>query len=123
MPGGHIEHYEKIEDCIKREMLEELNVKCTVEKLLGVLELSFAPHPLICHSHSISFYFKVSSPLLTPATTNALPQKGNDRFEWYPIDTLQTVTFRPRNLGKLIQEWLKNESSLTITSAMNHSHK
>lgn len=122
LPGGHIEHYEKIEDCIKREMLEELNVECTVEKLLGILELSFDPRPRICHTHSISFYFKVSAPPLTPANASALPQKGDDRFEWQPLNKLHEITFLTQNFNEVIQEWLNNESSLKISSAMNHSH-
>lgn len=123
LPGGHIEHYEKIEDTLKREMLEELHVECTIERLLGLLELSFDPKPLICHSHSVSFYFKVSAPTLTPANAAQLPQKGDDRFVWQPLSELHSLKLFPPNLSELIQEWLRNDSSLKITSAMNHSQK
>lgn len=120
LPGGHVEHHEKIEDALKREMIEELGVECTIKRLVGILESTFKPHEFICHTHSVSFYFEASSPLITPKNVAALPQNGDDSFLWHPLEKLQELRLNPINLASFITQWLTNPA-LTITSSINHS--
>lgn len=122
LPGGHLEHHEKMEDTIKREMREELGTEGSLKRLLGVIETTFDANPLICHNHSVSFYFEVDVPQLTPSPQEFLAKDGSDTLVWIPLNKLTDYPLRPKMLARILPEWLKGPSC-TITSSIEHTQK
>jgi ADP-ribose pyrophosphatase YjhB (NUDIX family) len=54
-PGGRMESGESPEDCLLRELAEELQLSCTVEYLAGVGDF------IDRHSHTLELFFKCSA--------------------------------------------------------------
>ncbi len=57
LPGGHLEYGEGIEECMKREVLEELGIEPKLGKLLYINNFSDG------NSQSIEFFFEVLNTL------------------------------------------------------------
>jgi len=57
LPGGHLEYGEDIEDCMRREVFEELGVEATLGKLLYIN--SFIDGD--AGTHSVEFFFEVKN--------------------------------------------------------------
>jgi ADP-ribose pyrophosphatase YjhB (NUDIX family) len=60
LPGGRVEHGETAEECVQREMREELKDEVRVERLLWVMENLFEHEGMSWHE--IGLYFLVSLP-------------------------------------------------------------
>ena len=56
LPGGHLEWGEKVLDCIKREIMEELGIEPKIGRLLYVNNLTIERHE---GKQSIEFFFEI----------------------------------------------------------------
>lgn len=96
-PGGGLEKGEGLEDCLKREFLEEMNIEIDVDELFYVNDFlqisSFNPKDQL-----ISFYYKVTAGKASIAKIHDLVKAESvdikeQRFEWIYLNDLISESF------------------------------
>ncbi len=98
LPGGRVELLEPAQETIQREMLEELNVKVTVERLVWVVENFFELNQK--SYHEVAFFFLLTFPESSPLSdiTRDLHGVEPDRrllFRWFPVAQLEQILLYP----------------------------
>jgi 8-oxo-dGTP diphosphatase len=85
-PGGKVEPYETAQECLKREIKEELNIDIEVKELFGesIFEYSNGSIKLIAfHAEWISGDLKVFE---------------HEKVEWITVDRLKGYDFAPADI-------------------------
>ncbi len=88
-PGGHLKTNEKINECARREIKEELGDKIEIaltNEILAVRENSIAPH----FSHHLTVTIKGNYEKGKIANNEPNKCKG---WEWFSLDKLPSQTF------------------------------
>lgn len=99
-PGGGLEFGETVDECLKREFVEETGLKIDVNRLVHVNEMINKPF------HAIEFYFTVTR------TGGSLiegrdPELTDDQqllreIQWKPVDEIANLPIVPESLtGKI----------------------
>jgi 8-oxo-dGTP diphosphatase len=83
-PGGHIELGESLEEAVKREAKEEIEVEVEFEKVVGYAEYIEAPY------HVISFLCRCKIVKGEPRTTDEI-----DKVEWVAKEDIRKYPIRP----------------------------
>ncbi|HAC62765.1 MAG TPA: 8-oxo-dGTP diphosphatase MutT [Cyanothece sp. UBA12306] len=95
-PGGKIEANETVEDCIKREILEEIAIEIAVKEHLITLE----------HTYS---HFKVTLIVHRCRHLSGEPQPIEcQEIRWVTLDEIDNFTF-PQANSKIIEVLRKNQ--------------
>ncbi|GAX87059.1 8-oxo-dGTP diphosphatase [Lebetimonas natsushimae] len=81
LPGGFVDYGENVENALKREMKEEINLDVKIEKLLGV----YSNPNRDPRMHTASAVFVCSA--------NALPKAGDDAKETF-VFKLEDIPFK-----------------------------
>ena len=102
LPGGNLEFGEKMNECLVRELQEELQIKVEVTEMLCLADV-FIEKTQKQTLHTI-FRGKITdgTPTLNPAETSALS------IRWLPIEELLSVHLYPA-IGKQLLKAVKNE--------------
>jgi 8-oxo-dGTP diphosphatase len=87
-PGGGLELGETLEQCISREMIEEIAIPILDFKFLFLVE-NFIPFEDEC-LHGIEFYCEVKL-----ALEDVVAQLEDYEFTWLAVDDLSNVDLRP----------------------------
>lgn len=106
-PGGGVDLGEKLEDAIKREVLEEAGIEIEIEKLLTFQEIFFYYEPLDEAYQNFSFFY-----LCKPITTKLLPDDKVDQEDeaekprWIDLRSIkkEEIQTGAEEAFKLIQE-------------------
>ncbi|HEX5797480.1 MAG TPA: NUDIX hydrolase [Candidatus Saccharimonadales bacterium] len=88
VPGGFLEHGEEFEECAKREVLEETNIKIKNIRLLTVVNNIFHDE----NSHSITIFMFSDWLSSEPKVTE--PDKFIN-IDWYDLKSLPKPLFLP----------------------------
>jgi mutator protein MutT len=93
-PGGKREDHETFEECVRREIQEELNVEVAVQDLFEAVEYEYAEKIVV-----LKFY-------LCQYVRGEAKALGCRQFQWVSPSNLPSYTFPPANeavIQKLIQ--------------------
>lgn len=107
LPGGGVESNETINEAIKREVKEELNIKIKKIKLVYIRELNLKNGE---NKRGIEFYFAVEDYSGKP-TKGFNPEKKESSFEevgFLDLEELEKVSFHPKQLIKFIKSDKEN---------------
>lgn len=86
-PGGKIKEGESVEECIRREIREELGIGVEVERLLPSVEHTYGEHPIIL------------IPLVCKEKEGTITLKEHKAFRWIPLDDLEQVDWLEADRG------------------------
>lgn len=108
LPGGHIEHKEKAEVALLRELLEEANIKGSIKKFLGIFECVFEPvdDHKVCHTHEYNLIFEVQAENIN-YKDQVISSENHIEFAWVKLLELENIDLRPDAFIKLIPKWLE----------------
>lgn len=110
LPGGHLEKGEKLEDCLKREMKEEINVNIKKMKFLSISENFFTDFK--GKHHEINILYAVQSNTKNPQSVKS--HESHVAITWLDIKKLPKVKLLPPNIHQyLINHLLDKESKVT----------
>lgn len=98
-PGGAVEFGEKVEDAVKREIKEELNIDIELTKFLG-----FTDHIIKSENqHWVTFNY--AAKIIKGMPQNMEPKK-TEKIGWFSFDNLPEKLNQPAI--ESIQEYLKS---------------
>lgn len=105
--GGHIEFGERAEDCVKREIMEEIGMKSDVRGFIGAVEHRWPADTLENHEICLIFSTKIAD-----LDVGVNPKSKEDHLElfWAPISELSQHNLQPYPLAKLISGEIKTSS-------------
>ena len=98
-PGGKREDNETFEECVRREIQEELNVEVAVQDLFEAVEYEYAEKIVLLKFYRCQYVSGEAKAL------------GCRQFQWVPPSKLLSYTFPPANelvIQKLIQLEVSN---------------
>lgn len=97
LPGGNLEFGEQMKTTLEREMVEELQMKVEVEKLIGIGEVIIEERKL--HTLHCVFLGKIieGKPLINPVETKSLG------IRWIPLNELTAHNLYPNVTTKLLE--------------------
>ena len=87
-PGGGVENKESIEECLKREFLEETGLEISIERLFEIREFIKSPF------HAIEFYFFVNSVSKDVILGSDPEHNILSEFRWF---TKEEILLLPQN--------------------------
>ncbi len=94
-PGGKVEPGESLEDALKREILEELETKISVERLVQTVEYDYPKFHLKMHC----FWCSIES--------GSLNLKEHEAAKWLSKEQLESVDWLPAD--KIVVNTIKSE--------------
>ena len=105
LPGGRVEMMESAEDALKREMMEELGIHVSVQRLVWIVE-NFFEYDSRSY-HEIAFYFLMTLPhgshlyekdKLFTGDEHGVPGYEDGLklfFQWYRLEELDDIVLYP----------------------------
>jgi 8-oxo-dGTP diphosphatase len=86
-PGGKVKEGESVEECIKREIREELGLTVSVERLLPSVRHSYGAFPIVL------------IPLVCTIRQGNFSLKEHKSFRWVPLNELDSVDWLEADRG------------------------
>ncbi len=101
-PGGHIEHGEKAEETLKREMQEEIGKDISGLQFIGANENYFNQNGDFHHEFALVFSGEISD-----GEANAL--EDYLVFEWVELNSIGNTNIKPEALKKELINWIADK--------------
>jgi 8-oxo-dGTP diphosphatase len=107
LPGGHLEGEERAPDALRRELLEELGLRCRVGEILGMVQHAFNHKGGRIVEINFVFTFR-----LPRASLLAPPASAEEKIEffWWPLASLASSGIQPRVLLRVLPGWLRGSA-------------
>lgn len=104
VPGGHVETGETTVTCLKREFIEEMDLRIDPQKLLYVHEHFYCDEGISTQEYG--FYWSCTSPHPSSELRDrtARPVETHMLFRWVPRNEMDQWTILPEFLSKALLE-------------------
>lgn len=108
LPGGHLEPGESLPAALRRELMEELQVRADIGNYLGALEHTWTEAGI--RHFEVNHCFAVTVPEMSPAVK---PRSYAEHLEflWAPVQDLNVHNVQPVPLWTLVPRWLDGDRS------------
>ena len=100
LPGGHVEFGEEIEASLKRELMEEAEIKVKLGKVIGVMENFYRENRKSHHEINIIFSG-------TTANRKISSKEPHIKFEYMDKGQIKNKNILPKKVKTLLTKWLK----------------
>lgn len=102
LPGGHIELGEKAEECLLREIKEELGYQAKIKAFLGGLESKYADNQKNHQELNLLFLVEIDNLDYSKEIQSLEPHL---EFKWHPIAALENANLKPEPLIRFIKDY------------------
>ena len=100
LPGGHLEFGDNLKYTLKKEIMEELGLECTVDKYIGCVDCIWKEKDIF--QQQVDHVFLVKGIDMK----NIIESKEKQiRFYWIDINDMEEETFGPRSSRDLIKNF------------------
>lgn len=94
LPGGHLERGEEIEECLSREIIEELRIKLDIDRLLYIN--TFADN----NKQYVEFFFEIKNGVDYFNAKNLISSHSHEIVEMAWVSPIDDVNIMPKNLAE-----------------------
>jgi|SRR3989344_1072377 len=135
-PGGHVEFGEKAETALLRELAEEIGIRVSRPRLIGILENRFTQKGRKHHEINFVYQIALPTPRVHPVRNNTQPFCGagyhleqstrgskhharisngirsaedHIEFAWMPLARLGKERILPKPLERLVMRWRRDK--------------
>lgn len=98
LPGGGLYDGEKLEDCVIREVFEEVKLEVKIAQMLYIREM------FDISRHRIEFYFLIREMFDTNAFDSIEPQNEIDEVGFFSLTDLRSMFVKPNCLPQLVEK-------------------
>lgn len=113
LPWGKLELYENLQDCIVREIQEELGFTPVISQLICV-------HELVRNEkvHLVEFLYAIGNPqdFVMEKTKDASHAHELSEITWIDIAD-ETIIFHPKWLMDILRGWKSNQQAIQVISS------
>lgn len=106
-PGGHVEFGEFIEDALKREIKEEIDIELTECNFIGMNENFFEDGSIHHHEVNIVFEARVKD-------RDVVAQEDWLKFHWIDAKDLEKTNIFPLTLKNALVGWVKDGKNFWV---------
>jgi 8-oxo-dGTP pyrophosphatase MutT (NUDIX family) len=111
LPGGGQHHSEPLDQTLRRECLEEINVDVEVKDLMLIREYIGKNHSQAARHtniHQVEFFFRCTIRAGQPGIGHT-PDTGQIGVQWVALDTLESSNFYPQAARKTLAALFNGE--------------
>jgi ADP-ribose pyrophosphatase YjhB (NUDIX family) len=119
LPGGHLEWAENIEECMSRELKEELGVKGKVGRLLYVN--TFIDENSDKNMQSVEFFFAIDNSAEYFDTARHVGSHASELAEIRWVSKDDDVQILPPTVGKALKDGTLGSESVGFIALQNYS--
>ncbi|MBW2992898.1 NUDIX domain-containing protein [Candidatus Woesearchaeota archaeon] len=106
MPGGKIEFGEHIEECAIREIMEETNVKCKVDKIRGIA------NEIVYENNKEDGQYILFVVQLHPETTE-YKESEEGKLQWFGLEELEKINMIPSD-RLMLKEFVLGKKEMKV---------
>ncbi|KKO51232.1 NUDIX domain-containing protein [Paenibacillus sp. DMB20] len=103
LPGGHVEFRESIRTSLRREINEELGLKCEVGPYIGAVEAEYEDEGIYHQEINHVFAAKLEG---AEYRKNPPSQESHLEFYWIPVNEMDRHNLLPQPMRRIVENYI-----------------